>query len=191
MAFEKALYFRVRGRRKEFGETPECERHDPGPGSMTPRIDCNVCRPPQARGRSSGGIQRRMYRIRTFATLLAALFVATPALAAGPNIVAHLAASQALTSGPCPADINFKGAIKTDNWSPTALRRIQYRFIRSDGAVAPIHSISFPVSGGSYLVTTTWTLGAAYRGWEGIQILYPRNVESNKASFRLVCGAKQ
>lgn len=132
-----------------------------------------------------------MHRLFTFAAALAALFIASPALANSPNIVAHLAVAPVASTGPCPAVFTFKGTIATSNWSPTALRRVQYKFIRSDGANGPIQTLSFPtVAGGVRAVSTTWTLGATYGGWEAIQILYPQNVQSNKAAFRLACRKK-
>jgi hypothetical protein len=80
------------------------------------------------------------------------------------NIIAHLAALPVTTSGPCSTVLKFKDIITADEWSPTALGRIQHKVIRNDGAVTPIQTISFPVEGGLRPVSTTWTLGEKYHG---------------------------
>lgn len=87
----------------------------------------------------------------------------------------------------CPYTFHFTGNIVTGPWPPTALRRVDYKFERSDGASAPVHSIMFPPGGGAQTVTDTWTLSLTYSGWEQIHIIYPQNLLSNKASFKLVC----
>ncbi len=71
--------------------------------------------------------------------------------------------------------------------------RVQYRFLRSDGALSPISTIVFE-GDGSKNVSTTWTLGGpslpTYSGWQSIKILYPQEAESNRANFSVTCQAE-
>lgn len=101
---------------------------------------------------------------------------------------AHLNASPTRYSGKCPGVITFKGTI-----SARKAGRVQYKFIRSDGAFAPIQTLSFAAPGTKH-VSTTWTLGGpglpSYNGWEAIQIVYPASVQSNHANFSLRCGGQ-
>jgi len=114
---------------------------------------------------------------------IAALGLRTAADAA--EYSAHLDASPARYDGKCPGVITFKGSI-----SARRAGRVQYKFIRSDGAFAPVQTLEFAAPG-SKPVGTTWTLGGAglpsYNGWEAIQIVYPASVQSNRASFSLRC----
>lgn len=108
---------------------------------------------------------------------------------AAQTITATLAANPVSFSGKCPAMITFNGQITV-----TEPGRIQYKFIRSDGATAPVQTIEF-AQGGSKPVSTTWTLGGAslptYEGWEAIQVVYPQQVQSNKAAFKVRCADVQ
>jgi hypothetical protein len=104
---------------------------------------------------------------------------------AAQRISATLSADPVRYAGRCPAKITFKGRI-----SASERGRVQYKFIRSDGANAPVQTINF-TKAGSKPVSTTWTLGGAglpsYSGWEAIQIVYPYSVQSNKAHFKVSC----
>jgi hypothetical protein len=97
------------------------------------------------------------------------------------------------TSGPvtsCPVTINFTATISATNWSSTANRQVQYKWIRSDGADAPTQTLNFPAGGPTtQTVTDTWQLGANGQRWEAIQISYPplSNATSNHAVFTLTC----
>lgn len=105
------------------------------------------------------------------------------------DIVARLLVRPAASERcPPPFTFNFVGTITTGPWPATALRRVDYKFERSDGAFAPVHSIMFPAAGGSQTVTDTWTLSKTYNGWEQLHIIYPQNLFSNKANFSLICG---
>jgi len=65
---------------------------------------------------------------------------------------------------------------------------VTYRWIRSDNATAPTHTLHFAGTGPQrQTVTDTWTLGANYNGWEAIQILTPGSTQSNHATFTLTC----
>lgn len=66
---------------------------------------------------------------------------------------------------------------------------VTYRFIRNDGASAPIRTLSFQ-DPGSQDVETTWRLGGegfSYEGWQAIRILEPTEMESDRAEFTVEC----
>ncbi len=104
---------------------------------------------------------------------------------AAQHLSASLSANPVNYAGRCPAKITFNGRI-----SAREPGRVQYKFIRSDGANAPVQTLNF-TQAGSKSVSTTWTLGGAglpsYSGWEAIQIVYPYSVQSNKAHFNMRC----
>ena len=60
-----------------------------------------------------------------------------------------------------------------------------YTFLQSTGAMAPVETLKFDAAG-TKPVHTDWTLGS-YAGWQAIQIVSPNRMESQKASFELVC----
>ncbi len=120
-----------------------------------------------------------------FVTTLAAALAAAAAYA--QDYSASLAAVPTEYTGACPTTIKFNGAI-------TARRagRVQYRFVRSDGATAPIQTLDFATPG-TKPVGITWTLGGptlpTYSGWEAVRIVYPTLLESNKAGFSIKCAS--
>lgn len=91
-------------------------------------------------------------------------------------------------TGPCPVEISFSGRISVAGGAGT----VSYKFLRSDGASAPVQTINFDEPG-SKKVSATWRLGAAtprfnpYKGWQAIKIFDPREMESNKAHFTIRC----
>jgi CARDB len=104
------------------------------------------------------------------------------------RVTATLGVSPASYSGNCPALITFRGHITVSQ--PTT---VQYKFIRSDNAQAPVQTLNFPRAG-TQEVTTTWQLGGpgvSTSGWEAIQVISPVSVESNKAAFRIRCAGQQ
>lgn len=108
----------------------------------------------------------------------------SPATARAQDVQAALSAHPDNYSGGCPTTIQFRGRIKVTNPS---IHKVQYRFIRSDGALAPVHTLNF--SGpGSKKVENSWQLGKSYRGWQAVEVLYPRAVRSGRAAFRIRCG---
>jgi len=106
-----------------------------------------------------------------------------------PQITATLKAIPDSYVGKCPVTIKFEGQITVKNLKEKSLK-IQYKFMRSDGAFSPIKTIVFDKDG-SKSVSDKWTLGSTdlptYSGWEAIKIVYPQDVESNKANFKLTC----
>ena len=108
--------------------------------------------------------------------------------AASAAVAAHLSASPTSFVGGCPAVITFTGKIKS-----TLQGVVTYKFIRSDGAIAPVQTLVFRAPG-VQTVSTTWTLGGipalpAYAGWEAIEILSPMALTSNHANFKIRCVA--
>ena len=99
------------------------------------------------------------------------------------RIEATLTADPASYTGPCPTTINFRGRITVPNPG-----QVQYRFIRSDGATAPVQKLDFQQPG-SKEVTTTWRIGRDYSGWVAIKVISPQEIESGKANFKIKCGA--
>jgi hypothetical protein len=113
------------------------------------------------------------------------LFAGVMSVTAAPNITATLTATPDVYAGKCPAVITFNGQI-----SSSEPGRVQYKFLRSDNANAPVQTLNFEKAG-TMAVSTTWTLGGAalptYAGWEAIQVVYPQQVQSNKAQFKMQC----
>ena len=97
-----------------------------------------------------------------------------------PEITASLTATPASYSGPCPTTITFNGKIT----SP-APGTITYKYLRSDGGIAPEQTLTFP-SAGSQAVSTTWHSGEG-EGWKQIQVLSPKSVLSNQANVIIQC----
>ena len=88
-------------------------------------------------------------------------------------------------AGSCPAKIEFSGRISVIGGAGT----VSYRFLRSDGASAPVQTLVFD-GPGSKDVSTTWQLGGAgssVSGWEAIKVLEPTEIESNHATFKIKC----
>ena len=100
---------------------------------------------------------------------------------------AKLKPDEMKVSGKCPALINFRGAITT-NGAGT----VRYVFVRSDGALSPIQTLTFTAAG-TQTVATNWTLGDAgltnYAGWQIIKIISPNELMSQQdaGSFTLRC----
>jgi hypothetical protein len=82
----------------------------------------------------------------------------------------------------CPTTVDFHGSI-TMNGRGT----VKYTFERSDGATAPVYTLYFP-SAGSKEVSTSWTLGRSYSGYQKLRVIAPNSVESSESRFNLNCG---
>jgi len=107
-----------------------------------------------------------------------------------PVSASHITVSAAAGAVPdtCPGTLTFTATIKAQRWGPTALRQVQYSWIRDDGGNSPTHTLRFPAGGSqTRTVRTTWSLGARHSGWEAIQITSPENMTSNHANFRFGC----
>jgi hypothetical protein len=64
---------------------------------------------------------------------------------------------------------------------------VRYTFERSDGATAPVYTLFF-ASAGTKEVSTTWTLGRSYSGYQKLKVIAPNRAESSEARFNLNCG---
>jgi hypothetical protein len=90
-------------------------------------------------------------------------------------------------TGACPVTIRFSGRISVAGGGGT----VSFKFLRSDGASAPVQTLKFD-GPGSKDVTETWQIGGAgssYNGWEAIQIFDPNDMQSEHATFTIRCGA--
>ncbi|HSQ35933.1 MAG TPA: hypothetical protein VLQ89_08080, partial [Candidatus Binatia bacterium] len=94
----------------------------------------------------------------------------------------ELKADPGLYRGSCPATITFRAEILP----PPLPGHVRYKFVRSDGATAPVEVVRFHRLR-KKVVSTTWTIGHDYSGWVKLVILFPAHVESNKAHFRIEC----
>jgi len=91
--------------------------------------------------------------------------------------------------GKCPGKISFSGKISAVGGTSV----VSYRFIRSDGVQGPLQSLRF-AGAGTQEVQTSWTIGRPdstrlYSGWQAIKILEPKEMESEKAEFKVQCDA--
>lgn len=98
-----------------------------------------------------------------------------------PRVVAAmLRAEQPVYQGPAPQTVQFRGTITANG--PC---NVNYTFLRSDGATGPVHNLAFAAAG-SQPVSTTWTLGRNYSGWQAIRVTSPNPLVSARAPFRVV-----
>ena len=116
---------------------------------------------------------------------LAAILAAGAALVAGHADAAVIAADASVAppihAGSCPFMFKFTGKIVSN--SPGV---VKYKWIRSDGAIAPVQTLVFRERG-ARLVQDTWQIGRDYKGWEAVRILAPNPLASNPAKFELLC----
>jgi len=117
-------------------------------------------------------------------TLLVLLTLLTLPTLAAKVTSATVSVTPPSFEGACPKLFAFAGTITVD--SPGV---VKYKWIRSDGASAPEQQLAFKAPG-RQVVRTTWTIGRSYEGWEAVQILSPNALVSNRATFRLTCGAR-
>ena len=122
-------------------------------------------------------------RLSTFGMICLYLLIFTGVSHA--QISATLSAKNSTYSEICPAEIKFRGTITSEKPG-----KVQYRFIRSDGTLLPIETLEFGAPGAKE-VRGSWIAGDAstlfYEGWQAIRILYPEEVESNMANFKVIC----
>lgn len=103
-----------------------------------------------------------------------------------PAVEATLRADPFSGNATCPVKVTFSGRISLLVGSGT----VSYRFLRSDGASAPVQSVTF-AGPGSKDVTTTWQLGAPGKrltGWQQLEILSPVHLTSSQAAFDITCN---
>lgn len=92
-----------------------------------------------------------------------------------------VAVAPASHSGACPKKFEFSATIAASGDG-----EVIYRWERSDGASAPIQSLTFGAAG-SETVSSTWTLSAVGGHWKRVRILSPNEVVSHEAAFTLAC----
>ena len=101
------------------------------------------------------------------------------------GIAAKLSVSPKSYKGTCPAELVFKGEIRSSG-SGT----VQYRFVRSDGSRTNVSTLSF-FRPGVQTVEDTWQTGdsssSSHEGWEVLEVVSPVTIRSNKATFRVTC----
>ncbi len=88
-------------------------------------------------------------------------------------------------SGACPVMITFTGRISVAGGSGT----VSYKWIRNDGASAPVETLIFD-GPGSKDISTTWYIGASgmsYSGWQALEIFDPEAKTSEHADFKIQC----
>ena len=88
-------------------------------------------------------------------------------------------------SGTCPVMITFSGRISVAGGGGT----VSYKWIRNDGASAPVETLTFD-GPGSKDINTTWYIGAAgmsYSGWQAIEVFDPQPITSEHANFTIQC----
>ena len=125
--------------------------------------------------------------VTLFAVLLFTVFTlltsgSTNASAASRVVSVTLRAERLAITNRCPTTVDFRGSITMN-----ARGMVRYTFERSDGATAPVYTLFFP-SAGTKEVSTTWTLGRSYSGYEKLRVLAPNSMESGEARFNLNCG---
>jgi len=89
-------------------------------------------------------------------------------------------------SGSCPVMITFSGRISVAGGGGT----VSYKWIRNDGASAPVETLMF-AGPGSKEISTTWYIGASgmtYSGWQAIEIFDPQSLISEHADFKIQCS---
>jgi hypothetical protein len=122
------------------------------------------------------------FAISLFTTFILVTSAATGASAASTVTGVRLRAERLALRNSCPTTVDFRGSI-TMNGRGT----VRYTFERSDGATAPIYTLHFP-SAGTKEVSTSWTLGRSYSGYEQLKVISPNRAESTEARFNLNCG---
>ena len=129
---------------------------------------------------------RNLY-VKLFAISLFTLFAlatsgATNASAASRVIGVSLRAERLAITNRCPTTVDFRGSITMNGPG-----LVSYTFERSDGATAPIYTLFFP-SAGTKEVSTSWTIGRSYSGYQKLKVVAPNHVESSESPFNLNCG---
>lgn len=82
--------------------------------------------------------------------------------------------------GPNQIRFSFEGRITADS-----AMTVTYRWIRSDGASAPVETLVFS-SAGSRIVSTSWQLGRGSHPvhlWQAVEVLTPNSITSGHANF--------
>ena len=87
--------------------------------------------------------------------------------------------------GACPVMITFSGRVSVAGGAGM----VSYKWIRNDGASAPVETLTFAAPG-SQDISTKWYIGDTgmnYSGWQAIEILDPQALTSDRAEFSIQC----
>jgi hypothetical protein len=136
----------------------------------------------------------RFYKSSALLSLLAVMLfstlIAPPACLAGQPRFKIKKASLSVSPSKykdqdCACTFSFDGEIISEG-SGLA----NYVFLRSDGSMSPVKTITFSGSG-AYKVHNTWRVSnpgiKKFNGWMMIKVLFPNQLTSNKASFKMDC----
>jgi hypothetical protein len=121
--------------------------------------------------------------------LLLFLFIilvhASVAVFAEAQIKASLMLDSSNPSGTCTSEVVFKGTVTSEKPG-----KIQYKFIRSDGAILPVETLDFNAPGTKEIISR-WNLNGQfqpeYKGWQAVRTVYPYETESDRADFSFTC----
>ena len=88
--------------------------------------------------------------------------------------------------GPCPALFTFRGTVTVEGGPG----EITYKWLRSDGATAPVEKLKLAVPGPK-LIESRWDLGTQperpFEAWQRLLVLTPQRLESKSAGFAMTC----
>jgi WD40 repeat protein len=85
--------------------------------------------------------------------------------------------------GPCPVIISFDVGITASKGTGSVI----YRFKGSDGRIWPTQELVFDEPGTQYL-KWYWRIADSYTGAETIEIIEPKGIEDQHASFKVTCS---
>lgn len=125
----------------------------------------------------------KLFAISLF-TVIALVTVGATHASAARVVAVSLRAERLALVNRCPTTVDFRGSITMDGRGI-----VRYTFERSDGATAPVYTLIF-TSAGTKAVSTTWTLGRSYSGYQKLRVLSPNVMESSEARFNLNCGGR-
>ncbi|HEX4291269.1 MAG TPA: protein kinase [Trebonia sp.] len=104
----------------------------------------------------------------------------TPSFKAVANVTPPVAASKCTT----PASFAYAGTL-----TATAQGTVKYQWVYSSGKPGPVQTVSFTGAGDTTVGGETVKTKKAGSGWAELKILGPGALTSNKASYKLLCGA--
>jgi serine/threonine-protein kinase len=104
----------------------------------------------------------------------------TPSFKAVANVTPPVAASKCTT----PTSFAYTGTL-----TATAQGTLKYQWVYSSGKPGPVQTVSFTAAGDKTVSGETIKTKKAGSGWAELKILSPAPLTSNKASYKLLCGA--
>ena len=104
----------------------------------------------------------------------------TPSFKAVANVTPPVAASKCTT----PTSFAYTGTL-----TATAPGTVKYQWVYSSGKPGPVQTVSFTAAGARTVSGETVKTKKAGSGWAELKILSPAALTSNKASYKLLCGA--